>query len=100
LPQAVGLPGASGLPQVGLPLRRIRPARSVDVMLVSGRPSVMHAGVKSHFIAACSGPWLVSGDWWGEARWHREVWEVETSEGVLYQLTRHNGQWQLEGVFG
>jgi protein ImuB len=72
----------------------------VEVMLVNGRPSVVHAAAKSHVITACSGPWLVSGDWWGDARWQREVWEVETSDGVLYQLTRHNGQWRLEGVFG
>jgi protein ImuB len=84
----------------GLPLRRIRPARLVDVTLTDDHPAVLHTNTKSHFIIACSGPWLVSGDWWGDSRWKREVWEVETGEGALYQLTRHNGQWQLEGVFG
>lgn len=84
----------------GLPLRRIRPARLVDVTLADDRPAVLHTNTRSHFITTCSGPWLVSGDWWGDSRWRREVWEVETSEGTLYQLTRHNGQWQLEGVFG
>jgi protein ImuB len=92
-------PGGLRLPE-GLPLRRFRPCRLVDVTLLRGRPTTFRTSIKNHFITQCSGPWLVSGDWWGEARWQREVWEVETSEGTLYQLTRHNGQWQLEGVFG
>jgi protein ImuB len=99
-PAKVGVQALACQNPCGLPLRRMRPVRPVDVLLVDGRPSEVYLGAKSHLIAASSGPWLVSGDWWGGARWEREVWEVETSEGVLYQLTRHNGQWQLEGVFG
>jgi protein ImuB len=68
--------------------------------MLDGRPAKLHTTTKTHVITACSGPWLVSGDWWGDSRWQRELWEVETSDGVLYQLTRHNGEWQLEGVFG
>lgn len=83
-----------------LPLRRFRPELPVDVMLVDGRPTALHTSTKRLFVAQCSGPWLVSGDWWAEAKWRREIWEVETSGGTLYQLTRHNGEWRLEGVFG
>lgn len=86
--------------RTGLPLRRMRPSRPVEVTLCQGKPAEFHTNAKHHFITACTGPWLVSGDWWTEARWQRELWEVQTSEGVLYQLTRHNGEWQLEGVFG
>jgi protein ImuB len=91
---------ASACQKCGLPLRRLRPARPVEVTLLNDSPTELHTNTKSHVITRCSGPWLVSGDWWGDMCWQREVWEVETSEGVLYQLTRHNGQWQLEGVFG
>jgi protein ImuB len=92
---------AADMPQsISLPLRRFRPPRFVEVPLVDGRPAELHTTTKTHAIIACSGPWLVSGDWWGDSLWQREVWEVETSEGVLYQITRHNGEWQLEGVFG
>jgi protein ImuB len=91
---------ASGLHSHGLPLRRVRPPRPIEVTLLCGHPSVMHVGGESHSIVRCSGPWLVSGDWWDDARWQREVWEVETSEGSLNQIARHNGEWQMEGVFG
>ena len=84
----------------GLPLRRMRPARLVSISPEKGPPAMLHINAKSHVITRRSGPWLVSGDWWGDGRWHREVWEIETAEGTIYQLTRHNGQWQLEGVFG
>jgi protein ImuB len=99
-PAKVGVQSFACQNQCGLPLRRIRPARPVDVTMVKGRPGVLHMTAKSHAIAASSGPWLFSGDWWGDSGWQREVWEVETSEGTLYQLTRHNGQWRLEGAFG
>jgi protein ImuB len=96
----VGVQALACQDHAGLPLRRIRPIRPIEVTLQDGRPAELHTNTKSHVITRCSGPWLVSGDWWSDARWQREVWEVETSGGVLYQLTRHNGQWQLEGVFG
>jgi protein ImuB len=100
VPQPRALPWAGLSQALGLPLRRIRPVRPVDVTLRNGSPAELHTSTKNHVITRCSGPWLVSGEWWGDARWQREVWEVETNDGVLYQLTRHNGQWQLEGVFG
>lgn len=105
-PQRSPVPAKAGVQALacqhnnGLPLRRFRPFRPVNVVLMDGRPNALHTSTKSHFITQCSGPWLVSGDWWAEAQWRREMWEVETGEGTLYQLTRHNGEWQLEGVFG
>ncbi len=103
--------GSTGAPEIhdataasrhmhGLPLRRIRPARHIEVTLLHGHPSVLHSGGKSQQVVRCSGPWFVSGDWWDDTRWQREVWEVETSEGGLHQIARHNGRWQWEGVFG
>lgn len=97
-PMESPLPDASG--HMGLPLRRLRPARLVEVTSHHGKPVEFHTNTKHHVITACTGPWLVSGDWWTEARWQREMWEVQTCEGTLYQLTCHNGEWQLEGVFG
>lgn len=85
---------------LGLPLRRIRPAHHVEVIFANERPCRLHARSKDHQIIRTTGPWLVSGDWWDTSVWQREIWEVETSEGILYQLTRSNSEWMLEGVFG
>lgn len=84
----------------GLPLRRIRPVHHVDVIFANQRPSKLQIRSKEHLVIRATGPWLVSGDWWDTSTWKREIWEVETSEGILYQLTCHNREWTLEGVFG
>ena len=85
---------------MGLPLRRIRPVHEVEVIFADDRPLRLQTRSREHQIIRTAGPWLVSGDWWDEAMWQREIWEVETSEGILYQLTRYNTEWTLEGVFG
>lgn len=85
----------------GLPLRRLRPAPVVRVTLSDGRPDAFLHGGRHHAIIDAEGPWLLSGDWWdADARWEREVWTVQTDDGVLHQLARQNDAWMLEGTLG
>lgn len=84
-----------------LPLRRLRPSPSVQVSLTHGRPDSFRQGRQQHLITQAEGPWLLSGDWWDtNSRWDKEVWTVQTDDGVLYQLARQNQNWVLEGTLG
>jgi protein ImuB len=85
----------------GLPLRRFRPSRKADVLIVDEMPSAFYSGNENHALIASEGPWLLSGDWWDAATaWQKEVWLVETAEGCLYQIAKEQGAWTVEGVVG
>jgi protein ImuB len=85
----------------GLPLRCFRPPLFVSVTMEKGRPGMLEAFGKCHAIADTRGPWLMSGDWWEDRfAWSREIWEVATSDGALYQMAREERGWVLDGIFG
>jgi protein ImuB len=88
------------LQRCGLPLRCYRPARPLHVQLREARPHTMQQAGQSWTITGCRGPWLMSGDWWDSQHWQREIWEVETTEGHLFQIAREGETWLLDGVFG
>jgi len=108
----------------GLPLRRFRPPRRIELttrrdprsgrvcpLAILAGPGQIHGRLRQ-----VAGPWPLSGDWWESARrWRREEWDVELEDGSLYRLARHHeertsgdaigkkqGQaaWYLEGVYG
>ncbi|MDB6120231.1 MAG: polymerase family protein, partial [Verrucomicrobiaceae bacterium] len=85
----------------GLPLRRLRPAATVQVMLVAGKPASFVQGRQHYEVRDAEGPWLLSGNWWDLGKtWEKEVWAVQTRDGVLYQLANQNDRWVLEGLLG
>ena len=69
-----------------LSLRRIRPPVSIRI-----RPSQ---------IAASTGPWRSSGDWWAEG-WSHDEWDIELVDGAVYRIYRdhHEKAWFLEGIY-
>ena len=86
---------------VGLPLRRLRPAPRVTMEMCEGRPAAFQQGRDHHVVCEAEGPWFLSGEWWDvNSRWSKEVWAVQTREGVLYQVARQKEQWVLEGILG
>ncbi|MDB6139548.1 MAG: polymerase family protein [Verrucomicrobiaceae bacterium] len=88
-------------PPHGLPLRRLRPAVSVEVRLAAGRPIEFVHGHQRHVVSSTEGPWILSGDWWDVNKiWSKQVWAVQTRDGVLYQLALQNDKWIVEGMLG
>lgn len=84
----------------GLLLRRFRPRQEVRVNLDQERPAVIQTAQATLTVTQASGPWLLSGEWWNEDAWQREIWEVAADDGSLYQLACESGRWVLDGVYG
>ncbi|MEM0968574.1 MAG: DNA polymerase Y family protein [Verrucomicrobiota bacterium] len=92
---------------LGLPLRRFRPARWVDVELSpkTQRPVQLLSSTLSGSIQECRGPWTTSGSWWDPQHfWSRQEWDIHlahSQQDGLYRLTQERGgHWSLEGMYG
>ena len=88
---------ARGDAEPRLALRRMRPARRVDVAVVGERP----ARVDAQHVVACAGPWRASGEWWDTEAWARDEWDVALGDGALCRLARDRltGHWYLDGLY-
>ena len=61
----------------GAGFRVFRPAPQASVELRDGRPTrVSFRGLRGD-VAAASGPWRTSGDWWREDPWQQDEWDLE-----------------------
>jgi protein ImuB len=83
-----------------LTLRQLRPPREATVQLRNTIPIwIAFHGVHGP-IAAASGPWHTSGDWWRPNRWDREEWDIEVLD-TLYRIYYdvHLDRWYAQGVY-
>lgn len=80
-----------------LALRRMRPARRVEVETVGERP----VRVEARLVVASAGPWRASGEWWDRQAWARDEWDVVLGDGALCRLARDRlaGHWYLDGFY-
>ncbi|PYM77847.1 MAG: hypothetical protein DME03_02720 [Candidatus Rokuibacteriota bacterium] len=80
-----------------LALRRMRPARRIDVEAAGERPT----RVDARRVLAWAGPWRASGDWWDVEAWAREEWDVMLSDGALCRVARDRltGHWYLDALY-
>jgi protein ImuB len=46
---------------------------------------VIASGVEGEVVEA-AGPWRMSGNWWTDAPWSRDEWDVELNDGALYRI--------------
>ncbi|MEP7367100.1 MAG: hypothetical protein ABI972_27895 [Acidobacteriota bacterium] len=88
---------------VGLRLafRIFRPAPKADVRLKREQPVEVKAAGVNGVVNRASGPWHSSGDWWSEAHWSREEWDVALSDGGLYRIycRLDSRRWFVEGFY-
>jgi len=80
-----------------LALRRMRPARRVQVDTAGERPT----RVDTRLVLASAGPWRASGEWWDREAWARDEWDVVLGDGALCRLARDRvtGHWYLDGFY-
>ena len=84
-------------PARGGVLRRFRPAWPVRVRCADAIPVALEGAVVGE-IRAFTGPVVRRGDWWKPGTWAVETWQVELAEGGLYQLSRTEAGWWVEGL--
>jgi hypothetical protein len=83
-----------------LSLRVLRPSLEATVQLRNQIPIwIGFHGVHGP-IAAASGPWRTSGDWWRPNMWDREEWDIEVAD-ALYRIyfDVHLDRWYAQGVY-
>jgi protein ImuB len=91
--------GEGGTSRAALVLRRLRPPRPASVTLVGGHPVHLRSDLLSGRIVASAGPWRSSGEWWTEAPWFHDEWDVELERGMLCRLAHDGHAWRLEGIY-
>ncbi len=97
-PRTPHAPGAAGARAMALHV--YRPPREVEVGLGdAGLVGVRSSEVRGR-VVACSGPWRVEGEWWGEAYAH-DGYDVELDDGGLYLVAYDPvaARWRLDGVY-
>ena len=75
---------------------RYRPARPASVRCGAAGPVAL-AGAVHGEICARTGPWRQEGGWWRPGAWAVETWQVELTDGGLYQLSHDADGWWIDG---
>lgn len=84
-----------------LSLRRYRPAKYAQVILVQEQPARITSQPVNSAVVTAKGPWRTSGDWWSADGWNRDEWDIETASGGLYRLYQEldSRRWFVEGSY-
>ena len=86
-------------------LRRLRPPVALAMRLHDDRPVAFPLEGKHYAVNEAYGPWRRSGDWWSDAVWAHDEWDVRaaTREGdVLLCVLAHDRlrkHWRLEALY-
>jgi protein ImuB len=85
--------------RAALALRRLRPRLPAAITLVAGRPVEIRSTRLGGRIITSAGPWRASGEWWTDAPWLVDEWDVELGDGTLCRLVHDGSAWWLEGTY-
>jgi protein ImuB len=85
-------------------LRVSRPPHMVGVALVNHAPVRVFWDGVAYAVRDAAGPIRVSGQWWSEADWCREEWDVRLENGTVERLCRiafdpRSRCWYLQGTY-
>jgi protein ImuB len=93
-------------PVARLCLRRFRPPRYAQVIVVNHQPVRVVSPTVSGRVVMAKGPWRTSGEWWREGAgeegaWNRDEWDIALESGALYRLFQEavGGRWFIEGSY-
>ena len=86
-------------------MRKIRPAENVTVTIHDKRPRSFFFRDKRYLVEQAYGPWVMSGEWWNQARWSHQQWDLiaRAHDGALLSccLTYERTQdcWQMVALY-
>jgi protein ImuB len=89
---------------VATALRVCRPPQAVGVMLVGNTPARVFWDGQRYAVLEIAGPWRVNGQWWSEANWCREEWDVRLETQNTERVCRiaydpRSRCWYLQGTY-
>lgn len=86
-------------------MRQLRPAENVTVVLRGDEPASVYFREKRYEVEQVYGPWRMSGDWWSEAAWKCEQWDLMTrsADGALLRCCvvrdGREDRWQMAALY-
>jgi protein ImuB len=86
-------------------LRVLRPAEHTRVEIHRGLPRQVHFRSRCYLVQEAYGPWLSGGDWWNEAIWGNEQWDIvgkaSDSAMLVCRLARDfiQNNWCVAGLY-
>jgi protein ImuB len=84
-----------------LVVRALRPPRPLEVFCSRGRPDFVRGAGLGGRVVAAAGPWRIAAEWWSEAAFARDYYDLELSDGGLYRCYRESASecWFTDGVY-
>jgi protein ImuB len=80
--------------------RYFRPPITAKVELQHDRPARLIASGIHGKVLNAAGPWRTSGNWWTQAAWDRDEWDITLTNGALYRIYCEPDQrWFVEGCY-
>lgn len=85
-------------------LRVCRPPQSINVQLINQSPARVFWDTKTYIVRESAGPNRISGQWWSEANWCREEWDVRLVNEYAERVCRiafdpRSRQWYVQGTY-
>jgi protein ImuB len=97
---AAGMPDASPAERAcRLVVRAVRPPKRVDVFCDRDRPDFVRGEGLGGRVVGAAGPWRLVAEWWSEAGYARDYYDLELTDGGLYRCYREDGRWFVDGVY-
>ena len=85
-------------------LRVCRPPQAVRVVLSGNASTRVLWDGQRYAVREIAGPWRVSGQWWSEANWCREEWDVRLAGDTVERVCRiafdpRSRCWYVQGTY-
>jgi protein ImuB len=89
---------------VATALRVCRPPQTIGVVFTGSLPSRVFWDGQRYAVCEIAGPWRVSGQWWNEANWCREEWDVRLATECIERVCRiafdpRSRCWYVQGTY-
>jgi protein ImuB len=101
--QLVTQQSAAPSPQPPTPrqaFRYFRPPLPAKIELQNHRPTRLTSPGITGKVLQSAGPWRTTGDWWTNAPWNRDEWDITLSNSTLYRIYREpTNHWFIEGTY-